>query len=112
MLVGANRAPGRLMRCESKNPGGGEYWKVLMDSGEWLWPDGIILDTSAGPGAGVAVCEVCGARFTTQQRGDGLLCRRCNDETFGSAADHAIDAAGDRFRPRGNTTRWKPGRRR
>lgn len=109
VLVGANRAPGRLMRCESKKPGGGEYWKVLLDSGEWVWPDRIVL---AGEGDRVGICEMGEGRFMTNERGDGLLCKRHHDQTFGSAADHALDASLDVGRPRGNTHRWIRGRRR
>lgn len=106
VLVGANRHPGRLMRCESKQPGGREYWKVLLDSGEWVWPDGLILAT---PGANVATCEAGAGRFMTDEHGDGLLCPRHEAEMFGTAEDHAVDAAEDRRRA-GNTTKWKPGR--
>lgn len=107
VLVGANRAPGRLMRCESKKPPHGEYWKVLLDSGEWLWPDNLILAT---PGANVAVCEMGGGRFLTDEHGDGLLCPKHDGEVFGTLADHALDAAAPR-RPAGNTHKWKRGRR-
>lgn len=107
VFVGASRAPGRLLRLESKKPGGGEYWKVVLDSGAWVWPDGLILAT---PGSRVAVCEMGEGRFMTDREGDGLLCPKHDGETFGTPEDHALDAAADRFRPRGNTTRWKRGR--
>ena len=107
VLVGAERAPGRLLRCQKKD-GGGEYFKVKTDAGEWRWPDVIVL---AGPGANVATCEAGAGRFMTDQIGDGLLCPKHNAEIFGTPADHAADAAADRFRPRGNTIKWKRGRR-
>jgi hypothetical protein len=109
VLVGANRAPGRLMRCESKQPGKGEYWKVLLDSGEWIWPDNIVLAT---PGERVGVCEMGEGRFMTDQQGDGLLCPKHDEEAFGTAEDRAIDAADARLLPRGNSTKWKRGKRR
>jgi hypothetical protein len=108
VLVGADRAPGRLLRCERKPPATGFYFKVKTDAGEWRWPDVMILD---GPGANIATCEAGAGRFKTDQIGDGLLCPRHNGEIFGTAEDHALDAAADRFRPRGNTTTWKRGRR-
>lgn len=109
VLVGANRRPGRLMRCESKKPGGGEYWKVLLDSGEWVWPDPPLV--LATPGTRVAVCEVGEGQFMTDQIGEGLLCPKHDGEMFGTPEDHALDAAAPR-RPSGNTTRWKRGGRR
>ena len=107
VLVGANRRPGRLMRCESKKAGGGEYWKVLLETGEWLWPDNLLLATK---GARVAVCEIGGGRFLTDEEGDGLLCPRHDGEQFGTIADHALDAAAPARRPTGNTHTWKRGR--
>lgn len=108
VLVGANRRPGRIMRCESKKTGG-EYWKVLLDSGEWVWPENVILAT---PGATVATCEMGGGRFMTDEQGDGLLCPRHTGEVFGTPEDHALDAATPPLRPSGNTHKWTPGRRR
>ena len=107
VLVGADRAPGRLLRCEKKD-GSGEYFKVKTDGGVWRWPDVLIL---AGPGANVGTCEMGSGRFQTDQIGDGLLCPRHSAEQFGTPADHALDAEADRFRPRGNTHKWKRGRR-
>jgi len=107
VLVGADRAKGRLLRCEKKD-GTGEYFKVKTDAGDWRWPDVLILD---GPGAIVGVCEVGEGRFMTDRPGDGLLCPRHDAEMFGTAADHAIDAAAPR-RPAGNTHKWIRGRRR
>ncbi len=101
VLVGADRAKGRLLKCE-KVDGSGSYFKVKTDGGEWRWPDVLILDT---PGANVATCEAGEGRFKTDATGAGLMCPRHTAEIFGSPEDHAIDAAADRFRPRGNTTR-------
>lgn len=105
VLVGADRAKGRLLHCEKR--GGGKYFKVKTDAGDWRWPDNMILD---GPGNIVAVCEMGEGRFMTDKPGDGLLCKRHNDETFGSDADHALDAEAPR-RTSGNTHKWKRGRR-
>lgn len=107
VLVGADRAKGRLLKCERKPPATGFYFKVKTDGGEWRWPDVMILDTGAGPN--VATCEAGAGRFMTDKTGDGLLCPKHDAEIFGSAADHALDAAAPR-RPSGNTTRWKRGR--
>lgn len=109
VLVGADRAKGRLLKCDRKPPGVGSYFKVKTDGGEWRWPDVLILDTGAGPNVGH--CEAGEGRFMTDQQGDGLLCPRHSAEIYGSDADHALDAAGDRFKRGGNTTRWKRGRR-
>lgn len=105
VLVGADRAKGRLLRCE-KHDGSGEYFKVKTDAGDWRWPDVLILD---GPGAHVAICEAGGGRFMASETGDGLLCPRHAGEIYGTPEDHAIDAAAPR-RPAGNTRTWKRGR--
>ncbi len=106
VLVGADRAPGRLLKCEKKD-GSGSYFKVKTDGGEWRWPDVMIL---AGEGSNVATCEAGAGRFLTNEIGDGLLCPRHSAEIYGTPEDHARDAAADRTRPRGNTHKWKPGR--
>jgi hypothetical protein len=77
---GATGAKGMLLRCERRD-GTGHYWKVRLQSGAWVWPDGLILD---GVGDQVAVCEQCGLRFMTTKVGDGLLCARCDEELFGT----------------------------
>jgi hypothetical protein len=107
VLVGADRAKGRLLKCERKPPATGSYFKVKTDAGDWRWPDVLILDR---PGAHVGTCEAGGGRFMTDQQGDGLLCPKHDGEVFGTPEDHALDAAAPR-RPSGNTTRWKRGRR-
>lgn len=108
VLVGADRAKGRLLRCERRPPATGFYFKVKTDAGEWRWPDVLILD---GPGANVATCEAGAGRFMTDKIGDGLLCPLHDAEIFGTREDHAIDAAADRYKRSGNTTKWKRGRR-
>ena len=107
VLVGARREKGRLLHCE-KRDGSGKFWKVKTDAGVWLWPDVLILD---GPGPNVAICEAGGGRFATDQHGDGLLCPKHSGEIFGTPEDHARDAEADKYRPRGNTHKWKRGRR-
>lgn len=107
VLVGADRAKGRLLSCEKKD-GSGKYFKVKTDGGEWRWPDVLILD---GAGANVATCEAGEGRFMTSETGPGLLCPKHAAEVFGSPEDHALDAEGDRYRRGGNTTKWKRGRR-
>lgn len=108
VLVGADRAKGRLLKCE-KADGSGSYWKVKTDAGEWRWPDVMILDTGAG--ANVATCEAGEGRFLTDKIGAGLLCPKHDGEIFGTPEEHAADAEGDRYRRSGNTTKWKRGRR-
>lgn len=106
VLVGADRAPGRLLKCEKKD-GSGSYFKVKTDAGEWRWPDVLVLER---PGAHVGTCEQGGGKFKTDQIGDGLLCPKHDGEMFGTPEDHALDAAAPR-RPAGNTHKWKRGRR-
>jgi len=78
--MGITGAKGILLHCERKD-GTGRYWKVRLQTGEWVWPEGLILD---GPGDQVAVCEQCALPFMTLKLGDGLLCARCDEEMYGT----------------------------
>lgn len=80
--LGVTGPKGILLRCETKD-GAGHYWKVRLQRGDWVWPDGCILE---GPGDQVARCEACGLSFLTDQRGDGLLCPVHDEEIFGTRA--------------------------
>lgn len=80
--MGVSGPKGVLLRCERKD-GSGFYWKVRLQSGEWVWPTGLILD---GPGDQVAVCEQCTLPFMTTKVGDGLLCAHCDEEIYGTRA--------------------------
>jgi hypothetical protein len=77
--MGATGPTGRLLRCARRN-GGGHYWKVHLDSGEWVWPDGLVID---GPGDRVAVCAECELPFMT--KGDEPLCAYCDEKLFGTS---------------------------
>jgi hypothetical protein len=80
--MGARGPKGMLLRCERRD-GTGFYWKVRLNTGEWVWPEGLILE---GPGTRVGVCEQCALPFMTDQTGDGLLCPRCDEEIHGTRA--------------------------
>lgn len=78
--MGVSGPTGRLLRC-TKRDGGGTYWKVRLDSGEWVWPDRLVLD---GPGDRVATCADCGLPFMTNSA--EVLCPYCDEAAFGSKA--------------------------
>jgi hypothetical protein len=80
--MGVTGPTGMLLQCEKKD-GRGTYWKVRLQSGDWVWPEGLIVD---GPGDQVAVCAQCTLPFMTTTRGDGLVCARCDEEIFGTRA--------------------------
>lgn len=77
--IGATGPKGRLLRCE-KRDGSGSYWKVKLDSGEWVWPDDRMLID--GPGERIARCGDCELPFLTD--GSSPLCPLCNEEAFGT----------------------------
>lgn len=97
-IGGAGGPLGRLMRCEKKD-GSGHYWKVKLDTGEWVWPDAMVLD---GPGQHVGTCVECELPLLVGRPGDAGLCRSCQDATFGTDAQHADDGPSHGF----GRTRW------
>lgn len=76
--IGANGPTGRLMRCEKKDRTG-HYWKVKLDTGEWVWPADLHVD---GNGPLVSTCRECRLPFL----GNGIegFCYRCDEELFGT----------------------------
>lgn len=75
---------GRLFHCDGRN---GKFWKVRLENGEWVWPDGIVVD---GPGDRLHPgCLECRLPF----RGDvgDLLCNHCQNAHFGTDAEHQDD---------------------
>lgn len=92
--IGITGPQGRLMRCAKKD-GSGHYWKVRLDTGEWMWPADLILD---GPGDRVAACAECGMRFMTTE--PAVLCPGCDEKLFGTQqrAEEPDDIQGMRNR--------------
>ena len=89
--LGVTGPKGRLLRCEKRD--GGSYWKVKLDSGEWVWPDGLIVD---GPGDRVGTCGDCGLSFMST--GALALCPICDEAAFGTASRATEPAASTRVR--------------
>jgi hypothetical protein len=92
--IGANGPTGRLLHIEKKDKSGW-YWKVKLDSGEWVWPADLVQD---GPGDCVGRCQDCGMRFLSQQ--PEPLCPSCSEAAFGTAqrAKEPNDYVGTRWR--------------
>jgi len=91
--VGGLTGPkGRLLKCERRD-GSGTYWKVKLDSGEWVWPRDLVID---GPGDRIAQCGDCELPFITD--GTSPLCPGCDAAAFGSAEDRADETRFDRVR--------------
>lgn len=68
---------GRILRCKRKPPQTGHYWKVKLDTGEWVWPTDVVSDTD---GRLELRCQECGIRF------------RCHEsEPFCPACDNRQD---------------------
>jgi hypothetical protein len=82
-IGGATGSRGVLRHCESKLNPGTFYWKVRLDNGQWVWPDGLVVD---GPGDEVALmCGRCELPYLRVRGGGELICRPCSDEQFGPA---------------------------
>jgi hypothetical protein len=79
--IGIDGPKGRLLHCDKRH-GSGKFWKVKLDSGAWVLPEGLILD---GPGDRVATCRQCGLSFVTGDRHE-VLCRLCQEVAFGTTA--------------------------
>lgn len=97
--LGVNGAPGRLLHCEKKDKSGW-YWKVKLDTGEWVWPEGLVID---GPGDLLATCQDCRLPFLCKV--DAPLCPYCDEHAHGTQqrADEHQEYAG--VRPRGPSRR-------
>jgi hypothetical protein len=99
---------GKLFHCQSKQSGRW-YWRVRLESGDWVFPDqrgGIVVD---GPGDAVSPhCADCDLPFVTRAGSGELVCTACNDAIFGTDQDRASDPPPAR---RWNARRrWIPGK--
>ena len=78
---------GVLLHCDSRKPGGGKYWKVRLQSGEWCWPNergGLVVD---GPGDSVHhQCASCELPFIALAGSGEVICDRCSEDQFGAAS--------------------------
>lgn len=82
---------GVLLECESRQPGGGKYWKVRLQTGEWIWPTdagGLLVD---GAGDAIGTCASCDLRFILPAGSGELLCARCDHEQFGRDRERAAE---------------------
>jgi len=82
--IGANGPKGKLFKCQGQR---GPFWKVKLQNGEWVWPDGIVID---GAGTHLQHCLDCRLPFMGDV-GD-LLCKPCQDDTFGTDEQRAVAA--------------------
>jgi hypothetical protein len=98
--LGVKGPKGQLLRC-SKREGGGTYWKVKLDSGEWVWPDGIIID---GPGDRVGTCAECGLPFMSPSPVPPI-CGVCDEKLFGTQQRASEPAEYQGARARGPSRR-------
>lgn len=80
--IGVDGPKGRLLRCEKRDHSD-FYWRIKLQSGEWVWPDErMILD---GPGTHVVTCGDCEIRFMSDGRSP--LCPSCDPKAFGTPSD-------------------------
>jgi hypothetical protein len=62
---------------------GTTYWRVRLQTGEWTWPDHLVVD-----GVGDTLnpeCASCGLPFVMRCGSGELICARCDAEQFGGA---------------------------
>jgi hypothetical protein len=91
---------GVLLRCVSERTRG-VYWKVKLDSGEWVWPDRVVAE-STGPC--IARCVECELDYRGDSPAAGGLCPNCVralDRQYGPAHDRGAGPAhgfGRRYR--------------
>jgi hypothetical protein len=57
------------MQCTSKRTGK-EFWKVKLDTGEWVWPEDLVQD---GIGDCLTRCGDCGMRFLSNGLVSGMV---------------------------------------
>jgi hypothetical protein len=93
--LGRHGPAGRLLHCEKKDKSGW-YWKVKLDSGEWVWPADLHVD---GTGPLVSHCRDCGLPFIHERAGEAL-CRYCDEDAHGTTqrAQEPSDYQGTRAR--------------
>lgn len=75
-IGGIDGPKGRLYHCDGRQ---GKFWKVRLDTGEWVWPDRLVVD---GPGDHYNhACLDCRLPF----KGDvgDLLCQACQETVRG-----------------------------
>jgi hypothetical protein len=93
--IGQHGPTGYLRECPYKAKPG-TYWKIKLDSGEWAWPDAMVLD---GPGELLSNCRDCGLPFIHERAGEPL-CRYCDEDAHGTTqrAQEPSDYQGTRAR--------------
>ena len=83
MRVRVQGAKGVLLECTPSRTSGRPYWKVRLQTGQWVWPDDLVVD---GPGdERVEACASCGLPYYRRAGSGELICARCDVEQFGGA---------------------------
>jgi hypothetical protein len=89
VTLGHGGPAGVLNRCLSKTYLR-YFWKVKLQSGAWVWPDGIVAD-STGPC--IARCVECELEYRGETPQSGGLCPNCaHAQLARQRPDHDRDA--------------------
>jgi hypothetical protein len=75
--LGANGPLGRLLHIEKKDKSGW-YWKVKLDSGEWVWPADLHVDGTGRARAATAASVGCRSSATASRISVTAVTRRCS----------------------------------
>lgn len=68
--IGFDGPKGKIYRCQGRR---GEYWKVKLEDGTWVWPHGVVAD-SDGPYQ--QRCAECNIPFRSPR--PESLCPQCD----------------------------------
>jgi hypothetical protein len=96
VTIGHGGPAGVLLLCRGTSR---DYWKVKLDSGRWVWPDGAVVESS---GVYTELCAECHLEFRTDTMNEPI-CPLC--ERRMAQAVIASDS-GDRY-PLKRSVRWR-----
>jgi hypothetical protein len=82
---------GIVLRCQ-KRTGAGHYFKVKLDNGSWVWPDGAVVDSA---GTYELTCHDCAGPFRANHLATPLCpnCEQRDERAHISEATRSLRAS-------------------